>query len=198
MTGKRGPISGANGAGRPGDPARQVRNGTARATSTALVRNAPVVTLQSVPPTPPESVLDVELWNTLWHAMPEGVLTPLDVTNVVRFIDMTVERERYSRIAADAPLLSKPIQNARGDNLGTEVYANPLISEMRKLDRALDSLSAQLGLSPQSRARLGWIVADAVNKEVQTESILERLARRDAYGPEEGNVIDAEVFIAED
>jgi hypothetical protein len=64
---------------------------------------------------------------------------------------------------------------------------------MRKLDRALDSLSAQLGLSPQSRARLGWIVADAVNKEVQTESILERLARRDAYGSEE-NVIDVEIL----
>jgi P27 family predicted phage terminase small subunit len=158
--------------GRPANPERQKKLGTGRSRSTAVEVARPAVPAVAGVPDPPDSVLDVELWNRIWSAMPPGVLTELDVTVVDRFISVTMEREQWAALVRQAPLLREPIVTPRGDVAGERLVINPAAKALRDVGKELDSLTLQLGLSPQSRARLGWIVTQSRLAQAETQRLL--------------------------
>lgn len=77
------------------------------------------------------------------------------------------------------PVLSKPVMTARGDVVGSELYSNPAIRELRRLDVQILELLKGFGLTPMSRARLGLAVVAAKKDNTLTQLIM-RKYRMDA------------------
>lgn len=79
-----------------------------------------------------------------------------DSLAVRRLAELEDERAQLVAIInAEGHLLSRPVVSPRGDVVGEDRYANPLIAEVRRIDRQLTPLRSELGLSPMTRARLG-------------------------------------------
>jgi P27 family predicted phage terminase small subunit len=113
----------------------------------------------------------------VWNGLPESAVSPLDTPSVERLCRLWSERARWAELVKARPLLRRPIQNSRGAEIGHEWYVNPAEAALRRVDKALDALSNALALSPQSRARLGYTVAQAHQARAETETLLQRLAR---------------------
>lgn len=80
---------------------------------------------------------------------------PLDEWAIARYADLLNERAQLrAALDVDGFILTEPVVSPRGDVVGERRVANPLLRELRQLDRALDSLGLQLGLSPAARARI--------------------------------------------
>lgn len=81
-----------------------------------------------------------------------------------------LEDERATlRAALDkhGPMLEKPLVSPKGEVVGTEHYANPLIRELRRLDGQIVELLKGFGLTPMARARLGLaVIAAEKDREV--------------------------------
>jgi phage terminase small subunit len=52
------------------------------------------------------------------------------------------------------------IVSPKGDVVGERIVPNPAEQQLRRIDKALDAVTAALGLSPTSRARLGVAASD--------------------------------------
>lgn len=87
------------------------------------------------------------------------------------------------------PVLEKPVMTARGDVVGSELYANPAIRELRRLDVQILELLRGFGLTPMSRARLGLAVVAAKKDNTLTELIM-RKYRMDAGIDPDATVIE--------
>jgi P27 family predicted phage terminase small subunit len=159
--GTRGPLP---------DPQRRKRIGTARNSALPVEVIPP-----SDPPLPvrPPAGLG-EAGKAVWASLRclEWV-QPSDRAGVVRLCELEDERATL-RAALDeyGPVLSKPVTTARGDLVGTELYANPAIRELRRLDAQILELLKAFGLTPMSRARLGLAVIAAKKDGVLTQLIM--------------------------
>ena len=71
-------------------------------------------------------------------------------------------------------VLSKPVMTARGDVVGSELYANPALKELRRLDIQILELLKGFGLTPMARARLGLAVVAAKKDNTLTELIMRK------------------------
>jgi phage terminase small subunit len=90
-----------------------------------------------------------------------------------RFCRLTVERQQYQTALDALGLVLEEAQiTPTGAVVGQRIVLNPLIPALRAIDRALDSVSDRLGLSPVSRARLGLTVSNALAAEATAERIL--------------------------
>jgi hypothetical protein len=77
-------------------------------------------------------------------------------------------------------MLSKPVVTPKGDVVGQESYANPVLRELRRVDVAVLALRDRLGLTPLYRARLGLAL---VELEVKQDAAVESLrAKYRRYG----------------
>lgn len=71
-------------------------------------------------------------------------------------------------------MLEKAQVTPKGEIVGSESYANPLLRELRRLDAPMQTLRDRLGLTPVARARLGQAVVQLRKDEraLQRESIM--------------------------
>ncbi|MHB8330426.1 MAG: P27 family phage terminase small subunit [Acidimicrobiales bacterium] len=174
MTGARGPISGR------ADPERQRRLGNPGKRSLEPVKatTATFPPRWAVPPVPADlGVSGVALWRTIWAGA--SWLSVLDEPAVERFVRLHGERTTYAEIVAAVPVQEVPIVTPTGAVVGARLEPNPAEAALRRADKAIDSLSAALGLTPASRARLA--VA-----QVEIESRAERLLAARKKEPTDG------------
>lgn len=79
----------------------------------------------------------------------------LDVWAVARYAELLDERAQLREaLEVDGLVVREVIVSPKGGVVGERLVANPLLKELRMVDRALDSLGLQLGLSPLARTRL--------------------------------------------
>lgn len=78
--------------------------------------------------------------------------------------ELADERERLRAEVHERGLaLERPVQTATGKVVGSELYGNPLLKELRRVEDGELKLRDRLGLSPQARARLGLVTATAAS-----------------------------------
>jgi P27 family predicted phage terminase small subunit len=153
-------------------------NETKRGRPRKAATSAAVVPLQPAqPPATPEGLSDAgaAVWRDVWGAaVLDGVLSAeLDAPAVERYCSLLDERTRWAaQLDQHGPLLERPVQSARGELLGMELYANPAVKELRSIDRALDQLSDRLAGSPAARARLGLVLNSARQNQANAERII--------------------------
>lgn len=79
----------------------------------------------------------------------------LDEWAVARYAELLDERTALrAALEEDGLVVREVIVSPKGGVVGERLVANPLLKELRMIDRALDSLGLQLGLSPLARIRL--------------------------------------------
>lgn len=112
-------------------------------------------------------------WKEIHGAFPDNTLSvQLDAQALERCCRLLDERERWKRELDRGLLLEKPVQNARGEVLGTELYSNPAAKELRAIDRQLDAISDRLGLHPAGRARLGLVLSSTRQSAARADQIV--------------------------
>lgn len=101
------------------------------------------------------------------------LLPELDAVTVARFCRLVDERAQLAGELRRGVTLEEAIADPRGGVLATRVVLNPAIPALRAVDKALDSLSAQLGLAPTPRARLGLTLTSAEKQAAQASAIID-------------------------
>ena len=161
MPGARGPLPKANAIRRDGKEL------------TPVYRANP----SQLPEAPPDdlSKMGVEVWR---DAAACSWIQGSDRLAVYRLAQLEDERAAMaSEIANTGLMLSRPVVTPRGDVVGEEMVANPLLRETRRIDAAILELRKALGLDPMSRARLGVRVADLAGR-------VRQLTTRDPAAPD--------------
>jgi len=104
----------------------------------------------------PDDVYDAVLKAIEGEAVPEA-----DTFTIRRFAELVDERQALrDALDADGPILREPVVSPRGDVVGERVVAHPALSALRAIDRALEAVSASLGLSPAARRRMKADLSD--------------------------------------
>jgi P27 family predicted phage terminase small subunit len=176
--GKRGPLTGNLHGLKSGPAVQRTPSGQkSRAVSTrATPATLPALRVVIDPNSPPAPAdlpsAAVELWDDLAGVVPFRH-DRLDAPMLERFCRLTVERQQYQTALDALGLVLEEAQiTPTGAVVGQRIVLNPLIPALRAIDRALDSVSDRLGLSPVSRARLGLTVSNALAAEATAERIL--------------------------
>jgi P27 family predicted phage terminase small subunit len=135
-------------------------------------RSVVVVGHPATAPVPPADFGEVALavWREAWACpwMHES-----DRSAVQHLCTLESERHEMSRVVAEQGLThSRPVVSPRGEQLGTELLANPLLRAISGVDKRIGEVRSSLGLTPVSRSRLGLVVAEAES------TVLESLMRR--------------------
>jgi len=158
--GRRGPIPGAPNAGGPQSDHEPQRPSRRKRPATAALT---VVQSRDIDLDHPASLGKVgcATWDEIVDSIP-GRHDHLDLPTLTRFCELVEERDRY-RVALEnlGPLLSEPMVSPSGAVVGERIVPNPAEQMLRRIDKALDVLSAVLALSPGSRARMGLTVSQA-------------------------------------
>lgn len=130
----------------------------------------------------PEPPTDLEgpgraVWAAAW-ALPR--IEAPDAGLVEQLGRLRDEESRLrAAIAPDGEVLRRPIQNARGDTIGTDAYLHPAVAMLRRCGREAAEVACELGLSPAGRRRLGMEVRqDPPDRDWLDDLRDERSARR--------------------
>jgi len=117
-------------------------------------------------------------WRAVMRHAP--LLQPeLDVVTVERFSRMVDERAALAGELGRGYLLEEPIVSPTGKVVGERVVANPALSELRRLDKALDDLADRLGLVPAARAKLGLTFTTAERQVAEIDAVLSGMYRKE-------------------
>src|SRR5438874_8896578 len=92
-----------------------------------------------------------EAWREAWAT---GWVTDADRAGLAHLARLEHEAERLTeRIECEGVTSRKPIITPKGESVGDEWVAHPLVAQLRRLDPQLQTLRTSLGLTPASRAR---------------------------------------------
>lgn len=101
-------------------------------------------------------------WELVWGDSGASWLADIDRPLVERFVQVVDEMARYrAALAKHGAVVEEPIVSPTGLVVGTRLAANPAGKLLKDAGNELQGLAAALGLSPQSRARLGLTAARA-------------------------------------
>lgn len=163
--GRRGPLAGSVSAAKPrartaaqekrlGNPSRRPIRPDDKPTMADLVASGP-----SQLPVPPES-LGTDGTATYKAAQSLSWVSNADLVSVLELCrtldDLAAMREL---VATEGRLLQEPICTARGDVAGIKAVSHPLTVEIDRAARRVERLAGAIGMTAQSRARLGLAVA---------------------------------------
>lgn len=153
---------------------------------TSLPASAPIPPTHhpaSTPPAPDDLgeaglVAWVDAWALPWTAAVDAGA----ILNLARLED----ERALLRAAVDehGVLIEKAQISPKGDVVGSELYANPAVRELRRVDAATLALRDRLGLTPLTRARLGLALVELEAKEDAVVAGLR--AKYRAYAAAEG------------
>lgn len=105
-------------------------------------------------PDPPKGLLKAtrELWDEFWTSDVARAVQPADLDGLVRLIQY---RDEWQRLM-DAYRADRFVAGST-----KQVKVNPALDSALKLEAAMKSIAADLGLSPMARMRLGIAVGQA-------------------------------------
>jgi P27 family predicted phage terminase small subunit len=155
--GSRGPLA---------DDERRQRLGTASRSARRLPALSVALTPISKPPAPPRGLGPAgrRFWREVWESA--VWLTERDRSTILALACLEDDLQAYrAAVAAEGVLISEPLQNARGDIIGTRKVPNPAVRMIRDAERRSLDLKAALGLTPSSSARLGLTVVEARSRQ---------------------------------
>jgi P27 family predicted phage terminase small subunit len=163
-------------------PANGIRNANSERARIARSRGElPVISGdRTVPPVPLHlRKTGRAIWDLAWKAP-----WTLD-SDVAAVDDLCVLEDDVAdftaQVSADGLVHEKTLTSARGDIVGTELQAHPLLIEIRRCRALANQLRKELGLTPVSRARLGLSVVEGETKKSEYERLAEmRNAKRGA------------------
>ncbi|MCW3048856.1 MAG: Phage terminase, small subunit [Solirubrobacterales bacterium] len=99
---------------------------------------------------PPAATYDAILAAIEHESVPEA-----DRYAIQRFCDLLDERaELRAVLDVDGPILREPVVSPTGAVVGERVVAHPALAALRAIDRAIEAVSASLGLSPAARRKM--------------------------------------------
>ncbi len=79
-----------------------------------------------------------------------------DAPSIERLCRLEDEAASLRAIVAEhGAMLERPLQNSRGEVIGTDRYAHPAVNALRKIGAEAGALSDALGLTPEGRRKLG-------------------------------------------
>lgn len=115
----------------------------------------------------------------LWRDIQALVwLHPSDRAAATHLCRLEDEREALQvKIDELGLMLSEPIVTPKGEVVGERLVANPLLGELRKLEKSIADLRAPLGLTPMARGRLGLQIVEVERKSAQSEAIMAKYRR---------------------
>jgi len=115
---------------------------------------------------------------------------PSDQAGAMRLAQLEDERASLrGSLDEHGAVLSKPVTTSRGDVVGSELYANPALRELRRLDAQIIDLLKGFGLTPMARARLGLAVISAKKDSTLTDLLMAKY-RNATYDYEEVEIAD--------
>ena len=152
MSGQRGPLTGAPGAGRPR------RDGRGAAGGGAVLSRLPSVRPIAPPPVPrAPSGLGKDgraTWKLVWQSCP-NLDVEKDEPIVTDLCHLHDQMARYrAALEEHGALLVEKIVSPRGEVVGDRLVASPASAQLKNAQAAAMAIYAALGLSPQARARL--------------------------------------------
>lgn len=106
-------------------------------------------------PRPPVGLdaVGVAVWNAVWA---EPQVRQADSISVLRLATLESEAAVLrATVETGGAVLKRPIQNARGEIIGTEHVSHPALNAIRMIGREAAALCDALGLTPLGRNRLG-------------------------------------------
>jgi len=102
-------------------------------------------------------------------------ISGLDTSLIERYRAILQEQEALRKILKkDGPILTEPVLDRQGVKVGEKKVAHPANQLLRQTDRALASIAAQAGLSPQARIKLGLTLSQTA---LTNQQIIEELER---------------------
>ena len=119
----------------------------------------------------------------IWCEVREGSpwLTGADRAAVLELTRLCDDLVVYrAAVREHGPLLTEVIADPRGGVIGTRMVANPAVAMVLKTESAIGALRTSLGLSPQSRARLGLTLLEGERRASKVEELQERARLRSA------------------
>jgi P27 family predicted phage terminase small subunit len=165
----RGPLPQAN-----SERGRARAAKAARSTALMVVRGRAVAGAR--PDEAPEAPADLgetglAVWRECWACEWSHRQDRSAIEHLCRLEDERAEL--LAAVEAAGLLLSKPVVTPRGDVVGEELYANPLLRELRRLDGPIVTLRDRLGVAPMARARLGQAVVELRRGESALAKLLD-------------------------
>ncbi|MGH7861578.1 MAG: P27 family phage terminase small subunit [Candidatus Dormibacteraceae bacterium] len=123
----------------------------------------------------------VQLWQELAAEAPW--LTLADRSSVEDLTRLYIDLgDLRAAVRERGVVIEEVIPDPRGGVVGTRLVANPAAALALRTQAAIGSLRASLGLSPQSRARLGLLTLQGRTEVSKLEQFLEVAAAR-SRGP---------------
>jgi P27 family predicted phage terminase small subunit len=118
-------------------------------------------------------------WERLWCEQPQ--LADGDRLAVERLARLEDEASALREcMRRDGPLVTRPLQNSRGEVIGEESFPHPALTPLRKIGSEAGLLCTQLGLTPAGRQALGLDVLTAPGEPDELDRLKERRQRRRA------------------
>ncbi|HEY2181320.1 MAG TPA: P27 family phage terminase small subunit [Solirubrobacteraceae bacterium] len=129
-----------------------------------------------VPPPDDLGAAGRRAWSAAWAL---ARIEPADAMTVERLARLEDEAAQLrSCIAEQGPLLWRPIQNSRGEQLGEEAYEHPGTVQLRRIGKEIAELCMVLGLSPAARKKLGLAVEEDPREPDELDELRKRYAAR--------------------
>lgn len=111
-------------------------------------------------------------WKAL-HARLPLYVEALDTPTIDRFCRLLDERAAWARVLDERGyIVTEPVVAPTGAVVGERVLPNPASKELRRIDRAIDSVSAALGVTPAARSRLGLELTTAERAAIDVDRVL--------------------------
>lgn len=115
-------------------------------------------------------------WRAAW-SLPQT--KPEDESAVLQLCRLEDEAAGLRKeIEKQGSFLYKPVQNARGEVIGEEGYANPLTAHLRKIGAEAHGLLNGLGMTSYGRKRLGLEILAEADVPDELDELRERRRKR--------------------
>jgi hypothetical protein len=139
--------------------------------------------LKDVPPAPDDlEAAGRRIWEICWLLSRMSVEDEPSIARLARLEDEAARLRRA--VAAAGEWLERPVQNSRGQQLGTETHGHPGIDSLRRLGREAAVLCDSLGLSPGARSKLGIEIPVEPKPPDRLDELREAVRKRRQEGSE--------------
>jgi P27 family predicted phage terminase small subunit len=148
------------------------------------VTTDPALSVNALPGHPtkvPEPPSDLQApglraWTAIWSEPQTALADRLIIEQLARLEDECAELR--AQIAEQGTTLSKKQVTPKGVVVGVEEYAHPAIRELRRCGAEALQIARELGLSPQSRLKMGLAIVEIAQKQATPDAIDEIRNRR--------------------
>jgi P27 family predicted phage terminase small subunit len=116
-----------------------------------------------------------KMWIDIWAAGHLWLQLDMDGSLIEEVCYLSDEIDRWrEEIDNQGRMLEEPIATPSGHIIGTRLVVNPAVNSLRKAEEARRKGLSELGFTPTSRARLGFIQVKAAS---QLEQLLQARSR---------------------